>query len=115
MAKSSKVDRAEAETAIRNGDPPRTLHQAKEMIAILRERTAKPIGLVAPVAPAAPLPVAPPQPQPQPQPSGPRQGEPRYPSVIRGQMLAERNQHRLFQLYREHQESEKFYGKYSNL
>jgi hypothetical protein len=115
MVKPSKIDRAEAEVAIRNGDAPKSLQQAREMIAILLERTAKPTQSVAPVTPSAPLPVPAPQPQPPPRPSGPRQGEPRYPSIIRGQMLAERDGHRLFQLYREHQESEKFYGKYSNL
>jgi hypothetical protein len=97
----------------RDPNGPKTLEAARQKIAELNNQIAslKVANTTTPTKPPV-QPSAPPTPPPA---SGPRQGEPRYPSVIRGQMLAERNQHRLFQLYREHQESEKFYGKYSGL
>jgi hypothetical protein len=117
MAKPSKIDRIEAEVAIRNGDAPKSLQQAREMIELLREKIS-----VAPAPTRAssstPHPASLVTERPILRNAGPAAaplGQPRYPSVIKSEMITCRDQNKLFALYQEFKAAEKHYGKFSGL
>jgi hypothetical protein len=76
-----------------------------EPLLLASERARSQTPAIASPAPA-------PQPAPAPEPWG---NGPRYPSAIRAEMIRERDSGKLYALYREHQEAEKFYGKYCAL